>query len=77
VQERARRRQQDLLTQGQEVALADLEQSIAERDHKDSTRDFAPLRKAADAIEIQTDHLDIDEVTEKIVSLYQEKLSGR
>jgi pantoate ligase / CMP/dCMP kinase len=76
VQERARRRQQDLLTQGQEVALADLEQSIAERDHKDSTRDFAPLRKAADAIEIQTDHLDIDEVTEKIVRLYQEKLSG-
>jgi pantoate ligase / CMP/dCMP kinase len=54
-----------------------LEQSIAERDHQDSTRDVSPLRKAADAIEIQTDHLDIREVTEKIICLYQERLSGR
>ncbi len=73
VAERARRRQQDLISQGQEISLAELEQAIAERDHKDSTRDFAPLRKAVDAIEIQTDDMNIDEVTAKIVSLYREK----
>ena len=75
VEERARRRQQDLIAQEQEISLAELEQAIAERDHKDSTRDFAPLRKAADAIEIQTDDLNINEVTAKIVSLYREKCS--
>lgn len=75
VQERARRRQQDLKNQGQaEVPLADLEQAIYERDLKDSTRLIAPLRKAADAIEIQTDALTIDQVVAKIVALYQEKV---
>jgi pantoate ligase / CMP/dCMP kinase len=77
VAERARRRQQDLIAQGQEMPLAELERSIAERDHKDSTRDFAPLRKAEDAIEIQTDDLTIDEVTAKIVGLYLERRSGQ
>jgi pantoate ligase/cytidylate kinase len=75
VEERARRRQQDLKEQGQlEVSLEELERSILERDRLDSTRDFAPLRKAEDAIEIQTDSLDIEAVTAKIVGLYRERL---
>lgn len=75
IQERARRRQQDLRNQGQaEVPLADLEQAIYERDLKDTTRPISPLRKAADAIEIQTDGLTIDEVVAKIVSLYQQRV---
>jgi pantoate ligase/cytidylate kinase len=75
VQERARRRQQDLKNQGQaEVSLEELERIIYERDFKDSTRNMAPLRKAPDAIEIQTDGLNIDEVVEKIVRLYNEKV---
>lgn len=76
VQERARRRQQELQSRGQaQLSLADLEQTIRDRDHMDSTREIAPLRKAEDAVEIQTDHLSIDEVTAKIVQLYQEKLA--
>lgn len=76
VQERARRRQQDLRKQGQaEVTLADLEQAIYERDLKDSTRRIAPLRKAIDAIEIQTDDLTIDAVVNQIVQLYRKKVS--
>lgn len=75
VQERARRRQQDLKNQGQpEASLAALEQSIYERDLKDSTRRIAPMRKAADAIEIQTDQLTIDQVVARIVKLYQERV---
>jgi pantoate ligase/cytidylate kinase len=77
VAERARRRQQDLIAQGQEMPLAELERTIAERDYKDSSREFAPLRQAEDAIEIQTDGLTIDEVTAKIVGLYLEKRSGQ
>ncbi|MBI4783494.1 MAG: bifunctional pantoate--beta-alanine ligase/(d)CMP kinase [Oscillatoriophycideae cyanobacterium NC_groundwater_1537_Pr4_S-0.65um_50_18] len=73
VAERARRRFQEL--QGQsDLTLAQLEQAIAERDYQDSTRKISPLRKAEDAIEIQSDTLSIDEVVAKIVSFYQEKL---
>lgn len=77
VQERARRRQQDLKEQGEgDLSLERLEQALSERDWKDSHRDIAPLQKAADAIEIQTDGLSIAEVTARIVSLYREKGLG-
>jgi pantoate ligase/cytidylate kinase len=75
VQERARRRQQDLKDQDQrEVSLEQLEQDIQQRDLRDSTRALAPLCKAADAIELQTDNLSIAEVTERIVNLYYQKV---
>jgi pantoate ligase/cytidylate kinase len=77
VQERARRRQQDLKNQKlPQVSLEQLEREIQQRDIYDSTRDLAPLRQAADAIEIVTDGLDIPEVTERIVSLYYQRLSA-
>ncbi len=76
VQERARRRQLDLQNQGQPIPdLETLEEAIYQRDMKDSTRAIAPLRKAADAIELQTDGMTIEEVTARIVRLYKEKLS--
>lgn len=74
VQERARRRQQDLNNQGEQLSLEELERTIYERDLKDSTRDVAPLRKADDAIEIFTDTLSIEQVTSKIVHLYYQRL---
>ncbi len=74
VAERARRRQQDLINLGLgEMSLKQLEKDIAERDRLDSTRAIAPLRKAIDAIEIQTDSLTIAQVVEQIVQLYQQK----
>jgi len=75
VQERARRRQQDL--KDQELAVVNLEQlerDIQQRDIYDSTRAVAPLRKATDAIEIATDGLSIAEVTECIVNLYHQQV---
>jgi len=73
VHERARRRQQDLKNQGQAVlTLEQIEQAIRQRDYQDSTRAIAPLRKASDAIEIQTDAMSADEVTAQIVALYQQ-----
>lgn len=77
VEERARRRQQDLENQGYEnVDIQELETAIRKRDHQDSTRAIAPLRKAIDALEIQTDDMTIDEVTTKIVELYQQCLDS-
>ncbi|AFY31023.1 bifunctional pantoate--beta-alanine ligase/(d)CMP kinase [Calothrix sp. PCC 7507] len=76
VSERARRRQQDFKKQGQpEVNLEQLEQDIAERDWKDSTRKVSPLKKAADAMEIQTDGLSASEVSTQIVNYCQQRLS--
>jgi pantoate ligase/cytidylate kinase len=72
VNERARRRQQDLINQGQtEVSLTELADSIAHRDRIDSTREISPLKKADDAIEIITDRLTIEAVVDRIVEMYQ------
>jgi pantoate ligase / CMP/dCMP kinase len=77
VEERARRRYQELQTAGNaEITYDNLVLDIAERDRKDSQRAIAPLRKAADAIEIVTDGLSVVEVTDKIVHLYKERCPG-
>jgi len=74
VHERARRRQQDLQSQGQAaLPLEDIEQAIRQRDHQDSTRAIAPLQKAADAIEIQTDSFTVDQVVGQIVDFYNQQ----
>jgi pantoate ligase / CMP/dCMP kinase len=72
VQERARRRMEDLKNQGQaDVNLQELEKMIADRDYLDSTRSIAPLKKAVDAVEIVTDGMSIDQVVAQIVDLYR------
>ena len=78
VQERARRRLLQLKeTDRANITLAQLEQDIALRDEKDSTRKIAPLLKAADAVEIQTDNLTVDEVIDRIVGLYKERIGDK
>jgi pantoate ligase/cytidylate kinase len=72
VKERARRRQKDLVNQGRTLSLDIIEQSIYERDMKDSTRAIAPLRQASDALVINTDTLSISDVIERITQLYDE-----
>jgi pantoate ligase / CMP/dCMP kinase len=75
VAERARRRQRDLAAQQQPAAdLGTLERAIDERDRKDSSRQVAPLRQADDAIALVTDGLSIEDVVNKIVALYGEKV---
>jgi len=72
VNERAKRRQRDLENQGQlNIDLEKLTQDIERRDYLDSHRSISPLRQAADAIELITDHLTLDEVCERIISLYK------
>lgn len=72
VQERARRRHQELIIKhGTAPSLEDIAQAIAERDRQDSTRAIAPLQQAPDAIELITDGLTIPEVIARIVSIYQ------
>jgi pantoate ligase/cytidylate kinase len=75
VGERARRRAGDLRQRGFPVpALEDLEEQIAERDHRDSARSVAPLRRADDAIDVCTDGLSVEEVIERLVDVVRERI---
>jgi cytidylate kinase len=60
--ERARRRQVELRARGVEVATDAARQDIDARDRQDSSRALAPLRKAPDAIEVDSTGLSIDQV---------------
>ncbi len=64
--ERAQRRWLELNEKGETVDLRQVEADIIRRDHNDSTRALNPLKKAEDAIEMDTTSLSIDEVLEKI-----------
>ncbi len=73
VEARSQRRQLELQQKGQgEISLEQLQQEIALRDQKDSTRAIAPLKKAVDGIEIQTDGMTVAEVTQQIIHYYQQ-----
>lgn len=59
----------------EQLDIENVKRDIAQRDLQDSTRDVAPLKKAFDAIEIDTTHLTIDEVI-GIISAAVVKLRG-
>ena len=72
-EERARRRYQQRIAQGED---ADYEQILAdqrERDLRDSTRAVAPLRKADDAVELDTDPLSIEQVVDRVLELLDDR----
>ena len=76
LRERVRRRLTQIGRRGETVDEAAMEREIAGRDVADSTRAVAPLRPAADAAVINTDHLKVDEVVEMILKLIRERDGG-
>ena len=68
-EERANRRFKELKERNIECEYEVILKDIIERDYKDSHREVDPLRKADDAIEVDTTGLNIKEVTEKINSV--------
>ena len=68
VEVRADRRYKELTLKGHKVDFNQLKGEIEQRDYNDKTRDFAPLTKAIDAIEIDTSFMNIDQVLNKILS---------
>lgn len=73
-EERAKRRCKENELIGIESDYETILKEIKERDFKDSTREIAPLKKADDAILIDTTSLTIDEVVSKIINLINERL---
>mgnify|MGYP000090581364 CR=1 FL=1 len=66
---RAMRRYKELEEKGETCDLAKIEADIAERDHRDMTRELAPLQQAKDAVLIDSSEMTIEEVAEKIIAL--------
>jgi CMP/dCMP kinase len=74
VDERAMRRHQENIKKGYPSDLEQLKTDIAYRDKLDSEREVAPLKKADDAVVIDTTSLAIPEVVEKIMLLAEERI---
>ena len=68
-EERARRRYDEIIARGEEADYAEILAKVKERDHIDSTRDVAPLCAADDAVILDSDDLNADQVFEKIMAL--------
>jgi cytidylate kinase len=65
---RAQRRYDELQGKGENVLFDEILKNVVDRDHQDSTRAISPLKKAADAIEIDTTLFSVEEVFQKMVS---------
>ncbi|MBQ7955379.1 MAG: (d)CMP kinase [Lachnospiraceae bacterium] len=73
VEVRAKRRYDELTAKGETWDLEEIKKEIAERDHRDMTREISPLRQAEDAILLDTSYMGIEEVINAIMKICEEK----
>lgn len=73
-QARAERRFKELIEKGQDVIYDDILKDIELRDYQDTHREIAPLKKAEDAILVDTTELDLDGSIEYMLKVIKEKL---
>lgn len=70
---RARRRQAELAARGTQMALDDVRAEIETRDRQDTTRALAPLRRAPDAIDVDTTHLTVEQAVEQMLEAVERR----
>ena len=70
---RAVRRYEELKAKGIEGDLAVIEADIIERDQRDMNREISPLRRAEDAVEVDSSNMTIEEVVETVQRLCKER----
>ncbi len=70
---RALRRYEELIARGEKAVLEDIEREVRERDERDMNRETAPLKQADDAVLVDSSHMTIDEVRDRIISIVREK----
>lgn len=73
VEERAKRRYKELVGRGENCDFEKIRKDIETRDYNDSHRELAPLKKADDAIEVDTTFMTIEEVADKLATLISNK----
>lgn len=74
---RARRRFEELRQRGMETTYDEVLKDVTQRDHLDMSREHGGLRKAMDAVELDTSTLTPDQVAESIVKLAKSRLAMR
>lgn len=74
---RARRRWLELTGKGQNASYQEVLDNVRERDRIDTTRAISPLRKAADALELDNDNLTMEEQMEWLLQKFQEITGGK
>ena len=73
VEERAKRRYKELVGRGENCDFEKIRKDIETRDYNDSHRALAPLKKADDAVEVDTTFMTIEEVADKLATLTSNK----
>lgn len=71
---RAKRRYDEYIKQNQKVDYQEIYDSIVKRDYQDTHRKISPLKKADDAIELDTSNLSVDEVVAEVTKIIDDKL---
>jgi len=72
VEIRAKRRYKQLINMGLSASIAQLQADIAERDERDSSRSVSPLTPAEDALVVDSSLLDLNQVTDLVLSHIKE-----
>lgn len=73
-QVRAQRRYEELIAKRQKAELSQILKEIEQRDYQDTHREIAPLKKAHDAVELDTSDLDVDSVIAAMKKIIGEKI---
>ena len=76
VDERAKRRFEELTAKGEPVTLADTIEDVIKRDRQDSERDIAPLKQSDDAILIDSSRLSVEDVLTVMMEVCQNKIKA-
>ena len=74
--ERANRRYKELVAKGENVRIEEIYENILKRDEIDSTRKESPLKKADDAVEVDTTSKNIEEVKNEILNIIRKKINN-
>jgi len=76
VEERGRRRYEELRARGESVTLEQTVREVEQRDRQDLEREHAPLRRAEDAVDIDSTALSLEEVLSKMETIVRERVAA-
>jgi cytidylate kinase len=76
-EERVRRRYDELVEKGMMADFKETQEELVQRDHNDMHRGQSPLKKAKDALFIDSTHRSADQVVEEMVRVIEEKMKSR
>ncbi len=72
--ERIRRRYDEMIEKGAKVGLEETREELLQRDYNDTHRVYSPLKKAMDAMFIDSTHRSVEEVVEEMVRVIEQKM---